>query len=399
VKCPNCGSISFPGVQQCKKCGHRFLPNVLDETTQARARPSGASSPKEIPLATVIASVPESGELHPTGIKPVTELLDSVPVKTRNLRPESVPNRELNRDRAPDPRPEQTWRSELTARVDDFRRRRAGARRKPDPNSVLKLDFAEVPISGPSSVSAQLTEVPKAAGTFEPIPADADISPESAPFLDSRAREAPEDWLRRIGERIDNERQPVTPGSGAPEPDVALDRLTATDIGPIEISLGIPQPDSDANAGEMVSQTLVLAPLSRRCVAGLVDALILLLGYGMFAAVFWRIGGHLSRRPGLLALIGSILVLLLIAYFAVNVAWAASTPGLLAKDLEVRRMDGGFPTVGDALLRAFGILVSLGALGLGFAWCLVDSDALTWHDRMSSTVIAAREVEQSEVES
>jgi hypothetical protein len=40
------------------------------------------------------------------------------------------------------------------------------------------------------------------------------------------------------------------------------------------------------------------------------------------------------------------------------------------------------------LWRAFGYLVSTGALLLGFVWALVDSDGFTWHDRMSGTFLA-----------
>jgi len=388
VKCPNCGSISFPGVQQCKKCGHRFASTALDETAPRPAPPSRAKAAEEIPTAPALPRVPEIDELRPAPKNPAAELLDSLPVEPKKPRPESEPSR----DPTPDPRPQQTWRSELTARVDDFRRRRARARRQPDPNSILKLDFDEVPIGRQKSVSAELMEVPKITGIFESTPPDVDISRESTPVLDSEAQKAPEDWLRRVGERVDDKRRPARPA--AADLEVASDP-SAVEMGPLEIPLGVSQSVSDADAGELVSPGLRLAPRPGRSVAGLLDAFILLLGYGMFAVAFRWIGGQVSLQPGFLALIGAIFVLLLIAYFAVNVAWASATPGLLAQGFEVRRMDGGRPTVADALLRAFGILVSLAALGLGFVWCLVHSDTLTWHDRMSRTVVAVKGVEES----
>jgi len=318
-------------------------------------------------------------------------LLDSIPIESKISHAESVPTRAP----APDPRPQQTWRSELTERVTDFRRRRARARRKPDPNSVLKLDFDDIPIGRQKSVSSELLELPKVTGISEPTPEDADFSPESAPVLGAEAQKAPEDWLRPVDERVNDQGRPAAPRSKTSQRGLRSDPSATVEAGPLEIPLGVPQSVSDADAGELVSQTLALAPRSGRCVAGLLDALILLLGYGMFAVAFWRIGGQVSLQPGFLALIGSILVLLLVAYFTVNVAWASTTPGLLAKGFEIRRMDSGRPTVADALIRAFGVLVSLAALGLGFVWCLVDSDSLTWHDRMSRTVIAVKRVEES----
>jgi uncharacterized RDD family membrane protein YckC len=393
VKCPNCGSVSFPGVQQCKKCGHRFAPAVSDETAPGRVQPSGAGAVEE-PLTpappAALPVFPEIDQLRPARISSAAELLDSVPIEPNISRPESRPSR----DPAPDLRPQQTWRSELTARVTDFRRRRARVRRKPDPNSILKLDFGDIPIGRRKSVSEDLTQVPEVTGVFEPTSEDADFSSEPAPLLDSEARKVPEDWLRPVDERVDDKGRPTTPRSRTLERDLRSDPLATVEAGPLEIPLGVPQSDSDADAGELVSQTLTLAPRSGRCLAGFLDALILLLGYGMFAVAFWRIGGQVSLQPGFLALIGSILVLLLVAYFTVNVAWASTTPGLLARGFEIRRMDSGRPTVADALLRAFGVLVSLAALGLGFIWCLVDGDSLTWHDRMSRTVIAVKKAEE-----
>ncbi len=399
MKCPNCGSISFPGVQQCKKCGHRFAPAAPDETASGRAQPSGASAAEEIPLAAAppaeLPEFPEIDELRPARINPAAELLDSVPIEPQNSRPESKPNR----NPTPAAKPQQTWRSELTARVNDFRGRRARARRKPDPNSILKLDFDDVPISRPKPVSAEFLEVPKVTGILEPTPQDVDVSEKSVPVLDSDSQKVPEDWWRQVGERVDDEGRPATPPRETPEPELRSDPSAAVEAGPLDIPLGVPQSVSDAVAGQLVSQTLALAPRSGRFVAGFLDALILLLGYGMFAAAFWRAGGRVSLQPGLLAVMGLIFVLLLAAYFAVNVVWASTTPGLLARGFEIRRMDGGRPTVADALLRAFGILVSLAALGLGFVWCLFDSDTLTWHDRMSRTVIAVKEeVKESKVE-
>jgi len=61
--------------------------------------------------------------------------------------------------------------------------------------------------------------------------------------------------------------------------------------------------------------------------------------------------------------------------------------------LEVRTLDGASPTATDSVLRAVGYLVSTSALMLGFVWALVDSDGLTWHDRMSGTCVTERDWE------
>ena len=61
--------------------------------------------------------------------------------------------------------------------------------------------------------------------------------------------------------------------------------------------------------------------------------------------------------------------------------------------IEVRNLEGRFPTPREAFWRAFGYLVSSAALMLGFVWALVDSEGLTWHDRISGTFLAAAEAE------
>jgi uncharacterized RDD family membrane protein YckC len=133
------------------------------------------------------------------------------------------------------------------------------------------------------------------------------------------------------------------------------------------------------------------APLGLRFVAALIDALVLLLGTGVFSLIFWSVGGRINRSPVTMAVAAFIAVLLILVYFGSFTALTFSTPGLLSMGLEVRTLDGAPPTPADAALRAFGYIVSASALMLGFIWGLVDSDSLTWHDRMSGTFITERE--------
>jgi uncharacterized RDD family membrane protein YckC len=77
-----------------------------------------------------------------------------------------------------------------------------------------------------------------------------------------------------------------------------------------------------------------------------------------------------------------------LGYFGLSIALTATTPGLLWMGLEVRNLEGDLPTARQAAWRAFGYVVSSAALMLGFVWALVDSEGLTWHDRMSDTYVA-----------
>jgi uncharacterized RDD family membrane protein YckC len=153
---------------------------------------------------------------------------------------------------------------------------------------------------------------------------------------------------------------------------------------PLEIVVGSP---TSEEFEEEVDQGIYLAQLGRRFMAGLTDAGVLLLGVVVFALIFWRVCGSLSLVPLNLAVLGVVAVILIFAYFAVFTAVAAATPGLLWMGCEIRNLRGDHPTLSESIWRAFGVLVSLSALMLGFIWACVDSDGLTWHDRMSGTVI------------
>jgi uncharacterized RDD family membrane protein YckC len=129
------------------------------------------------------------------------------------------------------------------------------------------------------------------------------------------------------------------------------------------------------------------APLGRRFVAGLADTLVLLSAAGLFGMVLRHIGVRMSLAPLNLSILAFVAIFFIAVYFGLFVALTASTPGLLWMGLEVRNLEGDHPTPGEASWRAFGYLVSIAGLMLGFVWALVDSDSLTWHDRISGTFL------------
>jgi uncharacterized RDD family membrane protein YckC len=154
---------------------------------------------------------------------------------------------------------------------------------------------------------------------------------------------------------------------------------------PMEIVVGLPEEVKPTVEEE--PQRMFLAPVGRRFLAGLTDALVLVAGAALFGVIFWRSGGHLSPNPLSFAVLGVVAIILIFAYFALFTALTSTTPGLLWMGYEIRNLQGVSPTPAESLWRAFGVLVSLSALMLGFLWAWVDSDSLTWHDRMSGTFI------------
>jgi uncharacterized RDD family membrane protein YckC len=291
----------------------------------------------------------------------------------------------------------QDWREELSERVEKFRQRRARLQPDADSTGNLELDF------GDRDKPKEPRFLDSSLGTRE----DRDLSfdkPEDHRSLD-----------RVLGTREDQDsgfdleigESPMTLGKDGPpgealvfeSPGDERMQLDAAHVEAEEMSWGEPlaksapmeilvgSPTATAPEEEEGAEGIILAPLGRRFLAGLADALVLILGAGVFGVIFWRFCGGLSLVPLNIAVLGLVAVILIFAYFAVFAALTSATPGLLWVGCEIRNLRGGHPTLRESLWRAFGVLVSLSALLLGFVWACVDSDHLTWHDRMSGTVI------------
>jgi uncharacterized RDD family membrane protein YckC len=260
----------------------------------------------------------------------------------------------------------------LSNRVQDFRKRRAKLQRNADSGESLELDFE----------GSDQTEAPVVIDDTERMPE------ESAPAFDLDLEDLPAPRpasvpalgtipLEKSEESPSGRRTVLLPGEEMV--------LEAPESSAMEIVVGLPE--SAMTAKEEEPQRMFLAPVGRRFLAGLADALVLVAGAVLFGVIFWRSGGHLSRNPISFAVLGVVGIIFIFAYFALYTALTSTTPGLLWMGCDIRNLQGVCPTPRESLWRAFGVLVSLSALMLGFVWAWVDSDSLTWHDRMSGTFI------------
>jgi uncharacterized RDD family membrane protein YckC len=269
------------------------------------------------------------------------------------------------------------WREELSERVENFRRRRARLKGGFDPSLSLDFHFPDAsgskfkaPLeSGEAELGARESELDFALD-------HASAREDSSARLDSLTLDHPAEGLG-ILQDTESEIADAIPLPGPP---------------PVEIVLDSPA-TQDEETRKAVPMILPLAPMSRRFLGGLLDALVLLVAAGLFALIYWRAGGRLTPNPLNLAVVGFIGVFVSLAYFGVFTVLTSTTPGLLWVGIEVRNLQGNPPTPRQACWRAFGYLVSTSALLLGFVWALVDSEGLTWHDRMSDTFLASADSE------
>ncbi len=361
VKCPKCGFVSYPGIPQCKKCGHPFVvaglktgsPSALSISPPSPSRPTTPSQNIESPI-------PFSPPLRPKSVIPAEVVSPEI------VEPGPAPLAEGNTQTA-------AWREELSGRLEDFRRKRARVKGSFDPSTSLDLDFGRPEDESPDDAMDALAAEPSRG----PVDFDFALSAQGnfIPGLDS----VPLERSGKPGALLNSA------ASGAGETTL---RQAESEADPVEIILESPPSHLKDSVPRAMHGALHVAPLGGRFVAALADGLVLLMGGGLFALIVWAAGGHISVRPLNIMIVGFIAALFVLSYFGLFTALSSSTPGLLWMNLEVRSLDGSSPTPQESFWRAFGYLVSFASLLLGFVWALVDGDHLTWHDHMSGTFIS-----------
>ena len=79
------------------------------------------------------------------------------------------------------------------------------------------------------------------------------------------------------------------------------------------------------------------------------------------------------------------------AYFFSFTALGNQTLGMHYESLRVVAFDGRQLSWKDLTLRSLGYFTSLGCFTLGFIWAFFDPESLTWHDRISKTLIIRKD--------
>jgi uncharacterized RDD family membrane protein YckC len=86
-------------------------------------------------------------------------------------------------------------------------------------------------------------------------------------------------------------------------------------------------------------------------------------------------------------IIGPLILLVALAYFAGMWAWKGTTIGGIVLKLKVERYDGGPVSFLVALVRALAAAFSAVVLFLGFFWIGWDPEKQGWHDKIAGTVV------------
>jgi uncharacterized RDD family membrane protein YckC len=128
-----------------------------------------------------------------------------------------------------------------------------------------------------------------------------------------------------------------------------------------------------------------VAPAMMRAEAALIDGAIMLGPVILGLAIFLYEGGNLvinkSTAPFWMAVLFTIPILYKLLW-----SWAGrDSVGMSSMGLRLVDFDGNPPSRERRYQRSLASFISFLAAGIGLVWALVDEDALTWHDHMSST--------------
>lgn len=133
------------------------------------------------------------------------------------------------------------------------------------------------------------------------------------------------------------------------------------------------------------------APLSIRAIAGAMDLGVALLATGLFAGILHQVEQVALTPEQAVPVMAAAFALNLTFYLLCFLLYAGRTAGMSWLGLSVLNIDGDPPAAAQRRSRAFGTLLSLAALGVGFVWAAADEQGLTWHDRMSKTFVSQDE--------
>jgi uncharacterized RDD family membrane protein YckC len=166
----------------------------------------------------------------------------------------------------------------------------------------------------------------------------------------------------------------------------------------IEINLGqgaLPFGEAEnSGAGpwqEGIKKGLAPAALPFRIRAGAIDTLFICGCFLIFLMIVFFVPDFVFLSRSSFAGLAAVAVFIASGYLFLLIAVTGRTLGMDYEQLRVISFNGTFPSLKEVSLRSFGYFISLGCFGLGFLWAVFDPYKLTWHDRISKTLIIRKE--------
>jgi uncharacterized RDD family membrane protein YckC len=275
----------------------------------------------------------------------------------------------------PEAAPPEEWRHEVAARLQRFRERR----RLPGPRyPSLQLPF-ELFEPG-NGLSVMNESASRSSLAFDTAPLEAELAA-TEPAASAPATAEP-------GKLIQFPRYvavPMPPDELAEPAFVPPRILEAPETAPPQPALGGIILEAREDAAGPAREQVPVASLARRFAAAVVDGVLVAAATAIFGSIAIRVASIVSPPMELAASGAAIFAILLLGYQYVLLVYSGTTPGLRLAGLELRGPDGFPATRRLRRWRVLSSVLSLGALGLGYAWAWFDEERLCWHDRITRT--------------
>lgn len=133
-----------------------------------------------------------------------------------------------------------------------------------------------------------------------------------------------------------------------------------------------------------------VAPPLRRLTSGVVDLMMVLLGFGTFLGAAWVADSGFGHGRVLWVTFSASLLLLSMFYGLIWALARRETAGMQWTDLQLVTFDGSPVEDRNRAIRLASAWLSYCSGGLGLLWALADEESLTFHDHISRTYPAVR---------
>jgi uncharacterized RDD family membrane protein YckC len=290
------------------------------------------------------------------------------------------------------------WREEVAARLNKYRARRR-PREPRYPSLRLKFEPGEPLCSSPPPLGDRSPSQPATRGATAVEPARAvPVRAEASEKPVAHALEvsaSPPDGCARIIPFPRSATAPPTPLEELAEPVPDRPRiLEVPEVAPPAPALGgilIEPPDEPMeNRRPGFEVPLQCAPRLPRLLAATTDGVLVLLATAIFGWIFFQITATVPPLRQLMVLVLCGLGMAWIGYQYLLLVYAGTTPGLGIAGLRLSRFDGSRVPRRIRRWRVLASVLSGFSFGLGYAWCVLDEDQLSWHDRITRTYLAPR---------
>lgn len=134
-----------------------------------------------------------------------------------------------------------------------------------------------------------------------------------------------------------------------------------------------------------------VATPTHRFVASVIDATLILIGFGLLIVTFQSLGGSFGTGKMLWLQLGSAFTAVALLYGVIWAIAGSETAGMRFTDLELITFDGFPLDPRTRALRFASSWLSFCSGGLGLLWAVADEENLTWHDHISKTFPTVRE--------